>query len=136
MAANMMPKKKASIIDMKSNKFWLILLGGLLLISVVVGWMFINTDGKTAVITLDGEVIEEVDLSKVEGFYTIDVKGKHHNTIEAEQGRIRVSHADCPDQVCVETGWIEDGSKPIVCLPNRLVIEIRGDGAEVDVAVK
>ena len=131
-----MPKRKASIIDMKSNKFWLFILGNLLLISVVVGWMFMNTDGKTAVITLDGEVIDEVDLSKVEDFYTIDVKGKHHNTIEAEQGRIRVSCADCPDQVCVETGWIEDGSKPIVCLPNRLVIEIKGDSAEVDITVK
>ena len=131
-----MLKRKASIIDMKSNKFWLILLGGLLLLSVVIGWFFINTDGKTAVITLDGEVIDEVDLSKVKMPYTIEAESKHRNTIEIERGRICVSHADCPDQVCVETGWIEDGSKPIVCLPNRLVIEIKGDGVAADITAK
>ena len=51
-----------------------------------------------------------------------------------EQGRIRVSQADCPDQVCVDQGWIADGTVPIVCLPHKLVIEIVGGGSAFDAA--
>ena len=132
----MMPKRKVLTIKMKSNRFWLMLLGGLLLISAVVGWMFAGKDGKTAVVTLDGIVLAEIDLSKVETSYTIEAEGKYHNTIEFDCGRVRVSHADCPDQVCVDTGWIEDGTVPIVCLPNRLVIEITGEGDGLDISAK
>ncbi|MBQ5760502.1 MAG: NusG domain II-containing protein [Clostridia bacterium] len=121
---------------MKSNRFWLMLLGGLLLISAVVGWMFAGKDGKTAVVTLDGIVLAEIDLSRVETSYTIEAEGNCHNTIEFDRGRVRVSHADCPDQVCVDTGWIEDGTVPIVCLPNRLVIEITGEGDGLDISAK
>lgn len=123
-------------IKMKSNRFWLMLLGGLLLISAVVGWMFAGKDGKTAVVTLDGIVLAEIDLSKVETSYTIEAEGKYHNTIEFDRGCVRVSYADCPDQVCVDTGWIEDGTVPIVCLPNRLVIEITGEGDGLDISAK
>ena len=112
------------------------LLGGLLLISAVVGWLFAGKDGKTAVVTLDGIILAEVDLSKVEVPYTLEAEGKHHNTIEFDRDRVRVSHADCPDQVCVDTGWIEDGTVPIVCLPNRLVIEITGEGDGLDISAK
>ena len=119
-------------IKMKSNRFWLMLLGGLLLISAVVGWMFAGKDGKTAVVTLDGIVLAEVDLSKVEAPYTIEAEGKHHNTIEFDRGRLRVSYADCPDQVCVRQGWVDTDMTPIVCLPNGLVIQITGGDRELD----
>ncbi|MBQ8509428.1 MAG: NusG domain II-containing protein [Clostridia bacterium] len=41
-----------------------------------------------------------------------------------ESGRIRVSAADYPDQVCVHQGWQSTGAMPIVCLPNKLVIQL------------
>ena len=56
------------------------------------------------------------------------------NTITAQPGRIRVESADCPDQVCVDQGWISDGTVPVVCLPNRLVIQIEGGGDGLDSA--
>ena len=40
--------------------------------------------------------------------------------------------ADCPDQVCVRQGWVQDRTVPIVCLPHRLVIEIVGGEGELD----
>jgi hypothetical protein len=52
------------------------------------------------------------------------------NEITAEPGRICVSHASCPDQVCVNMGWRSDGGFPIVCLPNKLVIEIESAADE------
>ena len=92
--------------------------------------------GVVARITLDGELVEEIDLSAVTDPYTFTLEGPggFTNTIEVEHGRIRVLEAGCPDQVCVNQGYISDGTVPIVCLPNRLVIEIVGGGDSLDAA--
>ena len=46
---------------------------------------------------------------------------------------MRVIEADCPDQLDVKQGYISKVGEVIVCLPNRLVIEIKGvDEGDVD----
>lgn len=95
-----------------------------------------KTDYPVARITLDGELVREIDLSKVETAYSFTVEGTSGltNTILVEPGRIRVSKADCPDQICVNQGFISNGTVPIVCLPNKLIIEIVGGGESLDAA--
>lgn len=86
-------------------------------------------------ITLDGELLEEIRLDQVEKAYSFVVEDEFgSNTILVEPGRIRVSQADCPDQVCVNQGFISDGTVPIVCLPHKLIIEIVGGGSDLDAA--
>lgn len=91
-------------------------------------------EGCVARITLDGQVVEEIDLSRVETPYTLTLEGPggFSNTILVEKGRICVETAGCPDQVCVRQGFISDGTTPIVCLPNRLIVEITGEEGELD----
>ena len=86
-------------------------------------------------ITLDGELLQEIPLDEVEESYsfTVDSEGGS-NTVLVEPGRIRVSEADCPDQVCVNQGFISDGTVPVVCLPHKLMIEIVGGGSQFDAA--
>ena len=31
--------------------------------------------------------------------------------------------ADCPDQICVKTGKLQENGLPVVCLPHRLAIQ-------------
>ncbi len=82
-------------------------------------------DGSTAAVYQNGELLRAIDLSSVEEPYSFTVEGPAGtNTVEVERGRIRVSHADCPDQICVSQGWLERGVTPIVCLPNGLVIQL------------
>lgn len=92
--------------------------------------------GRTARISLDGEIVEEIDLDAVKEPYTLTLEGPggFSNTIRVEPGRICVESAGCPDQICVHQGFIDDGTFPIVCLPNRLMIEIVGGGNGLDVA--
>lgn len=72
-------------------------------------------------ITQDGTHLYTLDLSKEKDrTFTVEYKGRK-NTIEIKDGRIRMLEGECPDQICVDTGWLED--MPIVCLPNRLVID-------------
>ena len=84
-------------------------------------------------ITRDGVLLEEIDLDKVDvprSFVLEDESGS--NTVAVEKGRIRVSKADCPDQICANQGWISDGAVPIVCLPHKLMIEIVNGGGGLD----
>lgn len=86
--------------------------------------------GHLARITRDGRLLREIDLSQVgEPFsFVVEGEGGRTNTVLVEPGRIRISQASCPDQICVNQGFIDDGTAPIVCLPNKLIVEIVGEG--------
>ena len=78
-----------------------------------------------ATVYVDGVPVRSIDLAAVTESYSFTVEAVGGvNEITVEPGRIRVSHADCPEGVCVASGWLEKGSVPIVCLPHRLVISL------------
>ena len=117
---------------MRSNRFWLILLAAVLCAAAVGSYFVLRgSEGTTARIYSDGELVETIELSLVTEEYSFTVTGPEGgtNTVTVEPGRICVSDADCPDRVCVHQGWISNGTVPVVCLPNRLVIEISGTGS-------
>ena len=99
-------------------------------------WLLLRREdapSPTARITRDGVLLEEIDLDKVEeprSFVLEDGSGT--NTVQMEKGRIRILEAHCPDQVCVNQGWISSGAVPIICLPHRLIIEIVEAGGDLD----
>lgn len=81
--------------------------------------------GMVANIYQDGVCIRSVDLSQVTEHETYTVESSlGTNLIQIEPGKICVLEADCPDQVCVRSGWLADSAAPIVCLPHRLVIRL------------
>jgi len=51
-----------------------------------------------------------------------------HNTIQIRNGRVRMLKADCKDKRCVKQGY--NDLLPIICLPNKLVVEIKRSEAE------
>ena len=80
-------------------------------------------------ITSGGKLVEEVDLTQSgEKTFHISAANGGENFVLVRDGEICVSQASCPDQVCVNQGFIHDGTVPIVCLPNQLIIEIVGGG--------
>ncbi|MDD2332589.1 MAG: NusG domain II-containing protein [Candidatus Cloacimonetes bacterium] len=81
-----------------------------------------NTTGK-AIVYKDDMVIAELPLNK-DRIFVID----DHNTLEIKNGRIRMIKSDCPDKRCIKQGFIR--SMPIICMPNKVVIEIVTDRKE------
>ncbi len=81
----------------------------------------------TADVYRDGELIHTLPLSADEKprTFTVNSGEGDYNEIWAGEGGIGVLSASCPDQLCVKQGIREDSLLPIVCLPNRLVIQIR-----------
>lgn len=47
------------------------------------------------------------------------------NIVQIAAGKVRVTSADCPDHYCVSHAPISTSAEPIVCLPHKLVVEIR-----------
>ena len=96
-------------------------------------------DAAIARITQNGKLVQEIDLSAQltpERIPLRDEEGTVHNVIQVESGRICMLESDCPDQVCVNQGWISDSALPIVCLPNHVIIEITGGEGNLDVVAK
>ena len=83
--------------------------------------------GSVAVIRIDGEIYEKIDLSRVDEPYEIEISTEFgRNTVLVEHNAISVISADCPDKICVNQGKLTGGGVPIVCMPNRLVISMEG----------
>ena len=93
--------------------------------------------GVIARIIQDGKVLYEIQLNEVPGPQTYHVNGENgYNTVLVQQGHVRMMEASCPDQVCVNQGWISNSALPIVCLPNKVIIEITGGEGELDAIVQ
>lgn len=39
-------------------------------------------------------------------------------------GKIRFEESDCPDKICIRTGWIGTVGESAACLPNRIIVKI------------
>lgn len=89
---------------------------------------------KTAQVIQDGKIIRTIDLSSVKAPYEFKVTDESggSNTIRVERGCIAFIDADCPDKVCVNQGYIDNGAVPIVCLPHKLSVIITGETGETD----
>lgn len=112
-----------------STRFWIILVAAVLLLSAAAtAYLYLRptAPGDTAVVYLDGERVDMVDLSTLTESYTKTYTGLSGltNTVEFSPGQVRVQEAACPDQICVYQGWVEAGGLPIACLPNTLIIQV------------
>lgn len=82
---------------------------------------FNSSNGETAVIRLEGEVIKQVSLNTDQLFYVNNVG------IQVKDGKIAFVASDCPTKVCIKMGWISAPGASAACLPNRISITVMGD---------
>ena len=119
--------KKADIV-----LFILILVFGL-----AVSWWSLttNTGGDKAIVTVDGELYGTYSLYENQTIEVVQKNG-HTNYITIKDGTVSMAYSTCKNQVCVDAGAISETKDSIVCLPNKVMIEIQGsktEGGGVDV---
>lgn len=47
--------------------------------------------------------------------------------IEIKGGAIRVAESDCPKGICKQAGWVRTPGRTIICVPNRVLIQLKGE---------
>lgn len=103
-----------------------------ILLVVLAGGMYIGNqimNRKPAVIvevSVDGVVVEELDLSKDTEFVVKGYQGGT-NTLVIENGQVYITDATCPDKACIHQGKINRSGEMIVCLPNLMIAKIVGE---------
>lgn len=87
-----------------------------------------------ASIEVNGKVYGEYDLETVENnVFELELPDGQHSVVEFSEGKVRIKEANCPDKVCVRTGWASKPGEIIVCLPYRVIIKVSGTGNDIDV---
>jgi hypothetical protein len=82
--------------------------------------------GTYAEITLEGKFYKTIPLSEHRGENLIDIKTKYgYNIIKVSNQSIGIIDADCKDKICVKTGFISKPGQSIICLPHKLMIEVK-----------
>ncbi len=90
-----------------------------------------------AVITDHGEVVETVDLRRIDGEKTVVIDGDYTLSVTVTAAGAAVTASDCPTQDCVHTGAVTRPGQTIVCLPAQVIVTLEGapDAEAPDVIV-
>ena len=102
-----------------------LLLIGIILLFVLRGR---SNEGSYVIIMYQNEEEARFSLTS-DGIYDIN-NGK--NRIEILGGKVRMTYADCPDELCIRQGWIEYDGQSIICLPNKITVMVSGGDSLVD----
>lgn len=118
------------------KKLDIVIIVFLLILSFTPHLIFSKTASKDykstyAHIKISGKVYDNIELSSFKGEKTLDIETSHGtNTIRIKNDSIQIVHADCNDELCVKQGSISKVGQTLVCLPNELIIEIKGDESD------
>lgn len=109
----------------KSTKFWLaVVLGIAAAAAMALAVLSLGrTEGALVQVSQNGQVVDTFPLDTPLSKVYLGPEGRR-NVVVIENGQVSVTEADCPDQVCVRHGPTKEAGDPIVCLPNRLVVEV------------
>lgn len=101
----------------------LIVLAVFIIAAALAIYFMTKPTGSEVYIYKDGKLFEAVSLSTEK-----TVKIDEHITVKISGGAAYVLKSDCKGQDCVKAGKISKVGEMIVCLPNKVVMKIVGDG--------
>ena len=112
----------------------------LIMIIICVAWLtilvhiFIGGKGANrGIVKIEGAIQDTYNLSE-EGEYEIN---GGTNVLLIRNGKASMLEADCPDQLCVHQKPIALNRESIICLPNKVVVEIEsGTSREFDAVTR
>ena len=112
----------------RKNDLVLIVAVLLVLAIAAAALFFLMQKGDTVTVLVDGKVWGEYALDKDQ---TIEIRtDAGYNLLVIQEGQASVKEASCPDGICSAHRPVSREGESIICLPNRVVIEIRLRGQE------
>lgn len=83
--------------------------------------------GAYAEVTVDGEAVGSFALGKDRDY---SPPGRPAVRIAVRKGAVGFVASDCPDKVCVHSGFLSLRGQSAVCLPNRVVVRVTASRGE------
>lgn len=124
-------KKEMGNLNLKRNDWILI---GILLLAGVSFLVYNIAFGKEGVKVRVMVNQEEFGVYNLNEEQIININ--NHDTLLIKDGYADMIEADCPDKLCVKQNPISKSGESIICLPNKVVINIIGkQKADVDAVV-
>lgn len=114
---------------MKRNDWILV---AVILVLAGIGFLIYLNFGKQTAglvkVTVDGKLFGTYSLEKEQ-----EIKINEMNCLIIKDGYADMVEANCPDQICVNHKSISNNKETIVCLPNKVIVEIvGGEDIELD----
>jgi hypothetical protein len=94
--------------------------------------MFSGADVSKAVVYRDNKECGEFSLRESR---VVNIEGTKMQ-LEIKDGHIRVLKSDCPKGVCVHQGFAGCAGESIVCLPNKMLVEIQSNNGSLDAVAR
>lgn len=103
------------------------ILGIGLLFAALCLWLILFFAGRTG----QDPLCAVITVNNIEyGVYPLDenieIVVSEHNTVVIQDKAVYMKEADCPDHLCIHQGRISRTGQTIICLPNRVMVTIKG----------
>ncbi|MFQ6090864.1 MAG: NusG domain II-containing protein [Candidatus Bipolaricaulia bacterium] len=104
---------------------WLLITGVIAASLVFIPLLHSAARGRVALVRVGDTVVRELALNREQ---RLVVAGRLGETeIEVRDGRVRVVRSPGPWKLCIRRGWISRPGEALICLPNRVTVEIPGE---------
>ncbi len=108
----------------------IILIGSILLVAIIGLLIYLGLTPKNNLcvyIYNDKELIEIIDINENKELTINEV------IVIIDNKEVYVKLSPCSDQVCIHQGKIKNAGQTITCLPQRVFIQIEGNGVDVGI---
>ncbi len=112
---------------MKKRDFVLALFLILLFLILWAASSFGERGGRVSV-SLDGEIVGIYHLTEDKK----EIEIGEGNILTINNNEAYMSHADCPDKICIKRGKVSRSGEEIICMPNRVIVRVEGGIKEKD----
>lgn len=103
----------------KGDKILIFLVAIVLIVSFII-WAFVKNEvGTKVVITKNNKVVYKASLFENK---TVELGS---NTVQIKNGKVSVTFADCKNQICKNHKEISKKGESIICLPNKVIAQIK-----------
>lgn len=97
---------------------------------------FSKKNGTKVIVNVDGKIYKTLPIDNNTDLNILSKDGKVINVLKINNNKVNMEYATCKDGLCLKQGEIHNTNETIVCLPNKVVVEINNDENLFDAVVK
>ena len=89
----------------------------------------LSSSSEELILTVTCDPSDDKNPCVIEGY---SPRGSHYNVVRITREGVSIIDSDCATHLCIHEGITNSPAKPIVCLPNRLLITVTGEVQDTD----